>query len=250
MSKLLSTHILKQTIKENWKLWLILTAALSIMIFVISVVGGELGADTPAILGGGVIGLFANIFFVMPGMILMLLYVLGTGNKLIAHEVDRGTICFTLNTPTTRLQLLWSKGNVYVASIFLMAAIVGLAGTLASLILDNGLNLTHFWQMVLGYGLLGFAIGGISFCASCWFNKSSISLMLGAGIPVGFLVVNILASIPDLDFLRFFTINALFDTYAIITNGTFIPQFVAMFVIGMALYAIGTVKFLRKDLPI
>jgi len=103
----------------------------------------------------------------------------------------------------------------------------------------------------VGMLLLLFAIGGIAFLFSCVFNLTKNSLALGAGIPIGFLILEIMSqSSEDLEFLRYFSLNTMFDPSAITGGGTFIPQFVAMAVIGMVLYMLGIKIFKEKDLPL
>jgi len=83
------------------------------------------------------------------------------------------------------------------------------------------------------------------------FNLTKNSLALGAGIPIAFLILEIMAGTSsDLENLRFLSMNTLFDPSAITGGGTFIPQFIAMAVIGAVLYLIGIKVFKEKDLPL
>jgi len=103
----------------------------------------------------------------------------------------------------------------------------------------------------LGIALLLFAIGGISFMFSCIFNLTKNSLALGAGIPIAFLILDIMASTSsDLEGLRFLTINTLYDPSAITSGGTFVPQFIVLAVVGAVLYLVGIKVFKSKDLPL
>ena len=54
----------------------------------------------------------------------------------------------------------------------------------------------------------------------------------------------------DLSFMKYFTLNTLFDTSAILNEETFIPQFLAMGIIAVVLYFIGIKVFKKKDLPL
>ena len=77
-----------------------------------------------------------------------------------------------------------------------------------------------------------------------------LALLLGAGLPIAFFLFNSLSGLDTLEFLKYFSLNTLFDTGAIISGGGFVIQFVAMFAIGIALYCAGVFKFLKKDLPL
>ncbi|MDR0856221.1 MAG: ABC transporter permease [Clostridiales bacterium] len=268
MEKLLSKHIVKQSVRDNWKLWAILTGVLCFFIIVMTfaITGRAGGIDGNGISGGGMPGgmmggsinmenLFVQMFLGSSGigMLFMLIYSIMTGNKLVASEVDRGTMSFTLNTPTTRKQIVFSKALFYIASIFSMILLLGVSGTVASAIAGATLDYGKLWAVVGGFLLFAFAISGICFAASCWFNKSGGSLLVGAGLPIGFYLLSnfsALITIGDTEILKYISLNTLFDSANIMAGTNFIGQFIALFVIGIALYAVGITKFLKKDLPL
>lgn len=110
---------------------------------------------------------------------------------------------------------------------------------------------TTYLMMNLGFLLLMFAVGGISFLASCIFNLSKFSLALGAGLPFAFLILYLLSTVNDtLRPLRYFSLMTLFDTELLMRGGTYAPQFAALAVLGLALYASAIITFKRKDLPL
>lgn len=108
-----------------------------------------------------------------------------------------------------------------------------------------------FLMMNLGCLLLMFAIGGISFLASCSFNLSKHSLGLGAGLPFAFLILYFLSQVNEtLEPLRYFTLMTLFDTEQILGDGTYWAQFLVLAVVAAALYAFAIRIFKRRDLPL
>lgn len=247
MKKLLSKSVLKQSIRNNWKLWLILTIVPCLVGTILATV--PTSAEGPGF-SGGLIAIYESVFFSGPAMIMMIIYSVTVGNKLVASEVDRGTMSFTLNTPITRKQIIFSKILFYVCSLIAMVLTIGLVTTIANLAMNTSLEYGKFWTMICGFGLFAFATSGICFFASCWFNRSGKSIAFGAGFTVGFFVLNTLSGIKNFEFLKYFTLNTLFNTSAIISGGMFAIQFIALFVIGVALYTVATMKFLRKDLPL
>ena len=92
---------------------------------------------------------------------------------------------------------------------------------------------------------------GICFCSSCIFNTSKNSLTFGAGIPLYFFVVSMFIELSDdLDFLKNFTLNTLFDTQKILEGSGYIQDFIIMGVLALMLYAVGIIWFEKKDLPL
>jgi ABC-2 type transport system permease protein len=121
------------------------------------------------------------------------------------------------------------------------------------LALDEGMqfSLADFVSLNLGAFLLMFAIGGITFLASSVFNLSKNALIIGAGLPVGFLILEMLSQISeDFEMLRYLTLNTLFDPASISGGGVFVPQFIVLAVVGVVLYVIGIKVFQEKDLPL
>jgi ABC-2 type transport system permease protein len=118
---------------------------------------------------------------------------------------------------------------------------------------DRGIdfNIKDYINLNFGIFLLMFAIAGISFMFSCIFNLTKHSLALGAGIPIACLILQIMSQASsDLENLRYLSINTLFEPSAIIGGGTFMPQFIALAVMGIIMYFIGIKVFKEKDLPL
>ena len=118
---------------------------------------------------------------------------------------------------------------------------------------DEGLdfNVGDYINLNLGIFLLMFAISSISFLFSCVFNLTKNSLALGAGIPIAFLILEIMSQASsDLENLRYLSLNTLFNPSAITSGGTFAPQFLVLTALGIALYLLGIKIFKEKDLPL
>jgi len=121
------------------------------------------------------------------------------------------------------------------------------------LALDDGMqfSVADFLNLNFGAFLLMFAIGSITFLASCIFNLSKNALIIGAGLPVGFLILEMLSQISeDFEMLRYLSLNTLFDPSAITGGDAFIPQFIVLAILGAILYLVGIKVFKEKDLPL
>ncbi|MCL1945288.1 MAG: ABC transporter permease [Firmicutes bacterium] len=257
-----SKHIIKQSISSNWKLWALLTGLLSaitvlMMFSFISISNNPYNGIDDKL---DIVPILAQAIF-MPtlsmGSILMVILAIIIGNKLVAREIDSGSMSFVLNTQTTRLQVLLSKALVYFLMLFLFSVIVGLivvimASTAANLDVDMSL----LASIVSGFVIYSFAISGFCFASSCWFNKVSFSLLIGAGLPLIFMIIGTIAPVfveTNLDlsnFLKSITVTTLFDINGIVKGDSFAVQFIILAVIGIAMYSIGIIKFLKKDLPL
>lgn len=250
---MLSKPLLKKTIKNNYKLWIGITAGLTLMLIIILAAQNSFsGGDE---VENDISYHIMNQFYGMFAMLLPMIYVVITGNKLIAAQVDKGSFAYVMSKPVKRNQVSMTQAFFFIGSIFAMFAVVAVTGLI--MIAATGVNQEIDAFLLLNLGIICYhlAISGISFMASCIFNRSSTSLLVGAGIPVAFFMFNILASLSDLaDIMKLFkylTINTLFSVSDIMANSTnMIWQFLILFGIAAVCYTVGVMYFKKKDLSL
>jgi len=127
---------------------------------------------------------------------------------------------------------------------------------------DTGLNIGKLLLINLGAFIVMFAMSGICFLASCWFNRSKYSMSIGGGLNMFFLVATMLglfgsAVLPSiirmkaLNAFNYVTIISLFDVVSILEGTTtFIWKLAILLVIGVICFILGSAKFEKKDLPL
>jgi len=95
-------------------------------------------------------------------------------------------------------------------------------------------------------------MGGFCFFASCLFNESRLSVALGAGVPVLFFLIRMLANMGGkLETLRYITLFTLFQPDKLLAGEAAGWVFAAVLgLLGTALYVAGILLFHRRDLPI
>lgn len=217
----------------------------------------------------GQIDLFAlivgTIFYKMAGLLLPIIYIIMTANNLIAGQVDSGSMAYILSTSTKRSQVVFTQAVYLVGSLFAMCVMTAITSMVCLFFVQGeGVTLDYADLALLNLGMFItlFAMSGISFLASCWFNRSKHSMSLGGGLNMFFLVATmlglfgseVLPSIVRLDSLNFFnfcTIISFFDDMSMIAGTTeFIYKLVILCVIGVVCYIVGAFKFNKKDLPL
>lgn len=261
---MLSKPIFKQTLRANIRLWLIFTVIMSVFAVVLIAVFdpstisgvGQLIEGTPLanLLGHRTfLGMLAQTYYSLHGVILPLIFVIMTANGLIASQVDRGSMAYLLSTPTKRSTVVRTQAAYMILMLVLMFAIVTLVGVFSILTLQSksDVDMGKFLMLNLGLFLLMFATSGVSFLFSCLFNLSKHSLALGAGLPLAFFLFHLMAQVDSsLEGFKYISLNTLFDTDAIISGKSYALQFVLLFVIGIMLYVAGMRIFQEKDLPL
>lgn len=138
-----SKPIFKQSIRSNWKLWVIITIVASVILS--GFIMGYDAAGYASIAAASEGTVFSNIlssmtsllgslenFYKLIAVILGIVYVVFTANNLVVNEVDSGSMAYTLSTPIKRSSVIFTKSLYLIVSVVLMYAIVSVAGLGAS----------------------------------------------------------------------------------------------------------------------
>ena len=212
------------------------------------------GTPLEAIFGdtNSLLGFINNAYFGIIAIIFPMIYSIIVGNKLIADQVDRGSMAYILSTPITRNKVTLTQAVYFIGSLFLMFIIVGGVGLLAEMLFQpNAMDTSTFLLLIFGCFLLHFAISGITFISSCIFNLSKHSLAWGTGIPLAFFLLKMISELSEsLEFFKYLSLNTLFDKSSIMAGSGYGVSFVILIVIGLVLYGVGMKVFKGKDLPL
>lgn len=260
-----SRPLFMRTVKSNYKVLLIITAVLSFYLIMICAV------FTPKALGemmnfmenmgemsnmfgsmNSVIGFIGQGYYGMIAVMFPMIYCIVVGNKLIAAQVDKGSMAYLLSTPTKRNQITITNGIYFALSIAAMFAFITALGIGAcSIFQPDELDIGKFLIFNLGAFLLMFAISGICYLSSCIFNQSRYSIAFGTGIPLAFFLFKMLAeSSEELSFFKYLSLNTLFDPNGILMGESFALKFCILAAVGLVCYIIGIRVFREKDLPL
>lgn len=186
-------------------------------------------------------------------VIFPMIFEIMVANRLIVRHVDRGSMSCLLAAPHTRGNVVITQMGVLLLQIFLMILFCTILGVVVSAMMFPGeLDLKTFCLLNIGVFFLHFAIGGICFLSSCIFNETRTSLLIGAGIPIIFFLIQMIANVSEsLDWMKYTTILTLFNTSDILAlDNMMYFAMGALFLIGSILYGIGIVVFKKRDLPL
>lgn len=253
-----SKSLFKQSIKSNWVIWTAITAVMTVLCVQFSAL--EMTQN-----------LLFTIFYGMMTTILPSIYVLVTANKLIASQVDRGSMAYVLSTPVKRQTVIITQMTFLILSLALMFGITTLAHiavntatplTLATAMGNASLpikgNLTT--QMIFEVNLSAFvccvALAAVCFMFSEIFNLSKYSI----GLSGTFIGVNILANmlamfgklgVDGLKNFKYLTICSFYDANSVLLqNNDWVEKMIFPLVIALVAFIIGGIIFKKKDLPL
>lgn len=206
-----------------------------------------------------------NILYKIAGLLLPIIFVIMTANSLIASQVDSGSMAYILSTPTPRKKVAITQMLYLIVSILLMYVLIFLTSIICLNFVDSK-DFTITNVELLKFNICAFfvmfAISGICYLSSAWFDREKNALSVGGGISIFFLVCSILGLFGDkimpsairikaMNYFNYLTIISLFNVNSVLAEtNTYLIGIIILFVIGMVTYVIGIEKFIHKDLPL
>lgn len=227
-----------------------------------------------------------DLIYKIAGVLLPMIYVLVVSNKLIVNQVNDGSMAYVLSTPTTRGKVIRTQLFFLFTSLFLMYAII-LGGTLLSEVIARFILSSQYPDIpntniplrtvlyMFGSFIAIFALGGICFGLSCWFNRTSYSLGIGGALCVIFFIscilglfgskvfVNIGIGVDAMYCFNYFTIFTLINTDSMSEFAKYVCgigdsqlsldwiwQLAILIGIGVSFITLGYIRFVKKDLPL
>ena len=206
-----------------------------------------------------------SMFYKMAGLLLPIIYMIMCANNLIAGQVDSGSMAYVLSTSTKRKQVVFTQAVFLIGSLFVMFSLATVTSLICLACVNSPMVTLNFGQLALlnlGAFLTLFAMSGICFFASCFFNRGKHSMAVGGGLNMFFLVAtmlglfgsSVLPSVVRLKALNFFnyvSLISLFDVTSILGGTlTFLWKWAILIVVGVVFYCLGAIKFRKKDLPL
>lgn len=266
---MISKPLFKATLKQNYIVFLIIFGVM--MIYMPTIVSmynpsvqesmNDLLAMMPkelvAAMGfaapvNDLLSFISTYFYGFIILLLPMIYTIIVANRSIASHVDRGSMAYLLSTPNTRIKIAGTQAFYLFISITLLLGLNMMVGlSMSQVLYPNELNIKGYLLLNLGALLLYYALTGISFFASCFFNDTKNSLAIGAGVPVAFLLLQMISDIGDAtDFLKYFSIYTLFNPEAINSGEGYLGSFLVLIAIALITYTAGILAFHKRDLPL
>lgn len=205
-----------------------------------------------------------SIFFKMAGLLLPIIYVIMVSNNLIAGQVDNGSMAYVLSTSTRREEVTFTQAVYLVGSLFLMFVCTTITSLVCFALANVNTDLTYAKLIFINMGAFAvlFAISGINYLSSCYFDRSKRAMALGGGISIFFLVATMLGlfgssvipsvvRISALNNFNYVSLISLFDVVSILrSQTTWLWKLSILIVVGITGYILGAIKFKKKDLPL
>ena len=265
----MSYTLFKTTFKKNWTLLIIffgvLTMYLSVMISMydpadmsalmdmIKVFPAELmKAMGFSSLVTDLTGYLASWLYGLLMFGLPMVYCIILGNRLVAKLVDNGSFAYLLSTPNSRVKIIVTQGVYALTSIaVLFAALFGIGISICEAAFPGLLDIGAFLRLNFTTMLVNMAVMMISFFFSCLFNDSKMSLGFGSGIPIAFLLMNMLGGASTgVEVLKNISIYGLYDPVELVTGTSVLGANLLYIGMIVVLFVAGVLIFRKKRLPL
>lgn len=205
-----------------------------------------------------------SIFYKLAGLLLPIIYMIMASNNLISGQVDSGSMAYVLSTSIKRKTVAFTQAVYLVGSLLAMFLLTTATGCVCLAIVGTDIGLTCGKLLLLNLGafLVLFALSGLNFFTSCYFDRSKRSMAIGGGLSFFALVAAMLGlfgspvipKVVRLDSLNYFnytTIISMFDVVSIMDGTTvFVWKFAILAALGLIGLIAGSLKFTKKDLPL
>ncbi|MCR5333080.1 MAG: ABC transporter permease [Bacilli bacterium] len=225
-----------------------------------------------------------ELVYKIAGVLLPMVFVMITANSLIASQVTNGSMAYVLSTPTSRKTVIRTQFLFMLAALVAMYVVItgtaliseSIAGAIRMKNNPGATNMLPLRTLLYCFASFSamFALTGICFGASAFFNKSQYSIAVGGGVCIlsflgcilglfgnkVFVSVGIgVASMRVFDFISLYT---LIDTESInnfskalagqdaVISYNWIWEIGILFVIGIVFAYVGGRRFTKKDLPL
>lgn len=243
---MISKALLKRDLKISWKMWLVITAVMVLLLFaLLFATSGMDGSGTMVI----------QQFYTLFAALIPVFFIGTTGNKLIAAQVDNGSFSYVMSAPLKRRTVAFTQAFFLVACVVVMYALFLVVGLISFTIWGEMLELKAFFLLTFGSLLFNLLVSGIAYFFSCLFNSSGASTAAGTGLPLAFFLLHIVSTFFGsnklLSCCKYLTINSLYSPADIIAcNSSMVWQFLLMVSMAAALFLAGMAVFEKKDLPL
>lgn len=181
-----------------------------------------------------------------------MVYSIILGNKLVAKMVDNGSFAYLLSTPNSRVKIIITQGIYALTSIVVLFAVLfGVGILISSAMFPNLLDAGAFFKLNFTTMLVNMVVMMISFFFSCLFNESIMSLGFGAGVPIVFLLMNMLGGAStSVEILKKISIFGFYDPVELVHGGKFWSVNLIYTGIILVLFAASVLIFKKKRLPL
>lgn len=209
-----------------------------------------------------------QMYYTVTGLLPMFLLIVFLANSLIVDQVDKGSTAYVLSTPTRRSAVAKTQMLFMIFVPFIIISLVCISRIISTQAFFGEVNVGATVALFGGMYILSEAVAAICYMGSCIFNRSRSSMAFGGGLSVWFFLASLLGmfgsdmmvdmgiGVKELGYFNNTTLVGLYDINALSTVGTaavdyaFVWKLAVLAAVAIVCYAVGAVRFKKRDLPL
>ena len=209
-----------------------------------------------------------QMYYTAMGLLPIFILIVILANSLIADQVDRGSMAYVLSTPTKRSAVAVTQMVFLLVVPLLIIGVVGATRIGTSFLFYDEVNVAGMVARFIGMYIVVEAVCGLCYMGSCLFSQSKKSMAFGGGLAVWFFLASMIGlfgsenmvntgmGVEELSIFNKLTLVGLYDVDALATIGTgsvdtaFVWKLLVLVAVAVVSYAVGAVRFSKKDLPL
>ena len=166
--------------------------------------------------------------------------------------MDNSSFAYLLSTPNSRVKIIVTQGVYALASVALLfAALFGVGVLISTIMFPSTLDIGEFFSLNFTTMLVNMVVMMISFFFSCLFNETKLSLGFGAGIPIAFILMNMLGGASaSVEILKKLSIYGFYDPVELVHGGDIWGVNLVYIGIIAVLFVTSVLIFKKKRLPL
>lgn len=173
--------------------------------------------------------------------------------RLVVKKVDNGVMSYLLSSGVERKTVWFTQLLVLITNmIVLISFCTGLGIICSALMFPSDLDIKAYLIINVGVLVLHLAMSGICFMCSCVFNEYRLASLLGSGIPIVFILIQMLSNMQgSMEGLKYATLLTLFDPAKLaIGDSKAYLMIVFLGIIAFICYGIGGMIFNKKSMSL
>lgn len=266
---MISLTLLKKEFKSNYKILILFLMIISMYgSIIVMMYDPELGKSLDMMAqsmpelfaafgmsssGATLLEFVANYLYGFILIVIPLIFIILMVSRLIIRYVDRGSMAYLLATPNKRIKIISTQALMLIVSLLLLVVYTTLLVIICgNMMFSEQIDIAKFVLVNVGLLALLLFLGGMCFLSACLFNDTKLSLGVGAGLSIVFVLIQMLSQVGDkMEYLKYATPLTLFQPdQLLIQEESAIISILILYAMGFIMFVFGILVFKRKDLSL
>lgn len=192
-------------------------------------------------------GYLSSTVFALLAPILLSVYGVSLGARLIAGEEEDGTLELELAAPVTRGAVFRERLLALWTGLVLLSAVVGSSTILLALAMSIDIGVTQVAAGTVGLLLLVAGFATVALGVGAWTGRRAYALAAGAGLAAAAFVLNGVADLADAAWMRAVSPFAWFLDAEPLVQGFVASSLLSLAAIPLLAAVFGAVRFVKRD---